>query len=137
LRILLDENFPLALCRTLEAAGEQVDHIITLGWRGAPDRLIRERLFDKDVLFLTQDEDFLHDEPTAAIVVLSRVRQSRPLAERIDVWRRAILELLPKTRRELRFELMDDGTLLAWEHGPGAAWKAKLPTPRPGGPDSP
>ncbi|MEO5822440.1 MAG: DUF5615 family PIN-like protein [Vicinamibacteraceae bacterium] len=86
MRILLDENFPLALYRTLKAAGEEVAHVITLGWRGAPDQQIRERLFDKDVLFLTQDEDFLFEEPTEAIVVLSRVRQSRPLAERIDVW---------------------------------------------------
>jgi len=95
--------------RTLKAAGEEVDHVITLGWRGAPDQQIRERLFDQDVLFLTQDED----------------------------WRRAILELLPKGRPDVRFELMDDGALLAWEQGPGGAWKAKWPTPQHGGPDAP
>jgi hypothetical protein len=89
LKILLDENFPLALYRSLKANGEDVEHIITLGLRGTPDHQIRERLLDKNVLFLTQDEDFLFDRPTEAIVVLSRVRQVRPLVERIDVWRRA------------------------------------------------
>ena len=43
---------------------------IILGLRGASDQHIRERLFDKDVLFLTHDEDFLFDRPPAAIVVL-------------------------------------------------------------------
>jgi hypothetical protein len=83
-----------------------------------------------DVLFLTQDEDFLFDEPTEAVVLLSRVRQSRPLAERVDVWRRAILDLLRSARPERRFELMDDGYLVAWEQGTGHSWKAKLPRPR-------
>ena len=34
MKVLLDENFPLGLVRALEADGLQVDHIITLGWRG-------------------------------------------------------------------------------------------------------
>jgi predicted nuclease of predicted toxin-antitoxin system len=53
-KILLDENFPLALFRTLRADGQDVEHIITLGWRGAPDQRIRQRLTDHDLLFLTQ-----------------------------------------------------------------------------------
>jgi hypothetical protein len=130
LKILLDENFPLRLHRSLKADGEKVEHIITLGWRGAPDQHIRERLFDRDVLFLTQDEDFLFDKPTEAVVVLSRVRQSRPLSERVEVWRHAILELIRNPKPERRFELMDDGSLLAWEQGPGHSWKAKLPRPQ-------
>ena len=97
---------------------------------GAPDQRIRERLFDRELLFLTQDEDFLFDKPTEAIVVLSRVRQARRLAERIDVWRGAILDLIRNPRSERRFELMDDGYLLAWEQGPGSTWKAKLPRPQ-------
>ena len=35
--VLLDENFPLGLVRVLEADGLKVEHIITLGWRGASD----------------------------------------------------------------------------------------------------
>jgi hypothetical protein len=33
-KILLDENFPLALLRSLLADGEVAEHIITLGLRG-------------------------------------------------------------------------------------------------------
>lgn len=130
MKILLDENFPFALYRSLKADGEDVEHIITLGLRGTPDQQIRERLFDRDVLFMTHDEDFLFDRPTEAIVVLSRVRQARRLVERVDVWRRAILELIQQPRPERRFELMDDGYLLAWEEGPGRSWTAKLPRPQ-------
>jgi predicted nuclease of predicted toxin-antitoxin system len=42
--ILLDENFPLGLVRRLRADGLVAEHIITLGWRGASDARIRERL---------------------------------------------------------------------------------------------
>lgn len=87
------------------------------------------------MLFLTHDEDFLFDRPTEAIVVLSRVRQARRLGERVDVWRRAILELIRNPKPERRFELMDDGYLLAWEEGPGRSWKAKLPRPQDRTPD--
>jgi hypothetical protein len=130
LKILLDENFPLALYRSLKAEGKDVEHIITLGLRGTSDQHIRERLFDKDVLFLTHDDDFLFDRPTEATVVLSRVRQARRLAERVDVWRLAVLDLIGNPRPERRFELMDDGYLLAWGEGPGRTWKAKLPRPQ-------
>jgi len=41
LKILLDENFPLALYRNLIADGEDVEHIITLGSCGASDLRIR------------------------------------------------------------------------------------------------
>ncbi|MBM3769986.1 MAG: hypothetical protein FJW27_01610 [Acidimicrobiia bacterium] len=82
------------------------------------------------MLFLTHDEDFLFDRPTEATVVVSRVRQSRRLAERVEVWRRAVLDLLKNPRPERRLELMDDGYLLACEEGPGRSWKAKSPGPR-------
>jgi predicted nuclease of predicted toxin-antitoxin system len=77
LKILLDESFPLALYCGLKAEGKEVGHIITLGLRGTSDQHITERLFDKDVLFLTHDDDFLFGRLTAATVVLSRVRQAR------------------------------------------------------------
>jgi len=57
--VLLDENFPLGLLRSLQHDGLSAQHIITLGWRGASDAPIRERLQDDQVVFLTQDEDFL------------------------------------------------------------------------------
>lgn len=130
MKILLDENFPLALYRRLTADGEDVDHIITLGWRGASDRRIRDRLVEKRLLFLTQDEDFLFDEPTEALVVVSRVRQARRLAERVEIWRRAILDLTQAGRPERRFELMDDGSLVAWEQRSPGVWTASPPRPK-------
>lgn len=129
MKVLLDENFPLALHRTLQADGESVDHIITLGWRGASDDRIRERLSDNDLLFLTQDEDFLFSKPVAAIVVLSRVRQARSLRERVELWRQAVRQLIQSPKPERRFELMDDGFLVPWEEGPGNTWVAKLRRP--------
>lgn len=84
MRILLDENFPLALLRSLLSDGEKAEHIITLGWRGVSDARIRERLSDPEVLFLTQDDDFLFSEPTRAVIVISRVRQARRIVERVD-----------------------------------------------------
>ncbi len=112
--ILLDENFPLGLVRALEIAGVHVEHIITLGWRGASDTRIRTRLSSPEVLFLTQDEDFLFGEAVASIVVVSRVRQSRRLAERIEVWRGAVEELLRSPHAHRLFELTDEGVLMPW-----------------------
>jgi hypothetical protein len=104
-----------------------VEHIITLGWRGASDQRIRDRLVEKHLLFLTQDEDFLFGEPTEALVVVSRVRQARRLAERVEVWRSAILNLTQHPRRERRFELMDDGSVVAWEERSPGVWTANPP----------
>jgi predicted nuclease of predicted toxin-antitoxin system len=44
MRILLDENFPLALLWKLREAGYEVDHVIPLGLRGASDSAIIKRL---------------------------------------------------------------------------------------------
>jgi hypothetical protein len=46
-KLFLDEHFPLALVRHLKADGYQAEHVITIGWRGASDDRIRERLADK------------------------------------------------------------------------------------------
>ena len=52
MKILLDENFPLGLVRALQADALDVDHIITLGIRGASDQRIREQLSDPELIFL-------------------------------------------------------------------------------------
>lgn len=114
MRILLDENFPLGLLRGLHADGFEADHIITLGWRGASDTRIRECLDDTDLVFLTQDEDFLFGTPVGAVIVVSRVRQSRRLQDRINIWRTAIQQLARTPRIERLFELMDSGVLVPW-----------------------
>jgi hypothetical protein len=113
-KILLDENLPLGFIHSLRADGLSADHIITLGLRGTPDARIRELLADDQILFLTQDEEFLFGASVTAILMLSRVRQSRPLKERIEVWRKAVHELIASNRPERLFELMDDGTILPW-----------------------
>jgi hypothetical protein len=130
LKILLDENFPLALCRRLTADGEDAAHIITPGWRGASDQRIRDRLVEKDLLFLTQDEDFLFGEWTEALVVVSRVRRARRLAEHVEIWGAAIADLARNPRPQRRFELMDDGSLVAWERRSPGVWTASPPRPR-------
>lgn len=112
--VLLDENFPLGLIRSLQNDGLSAQHIITLGWRGASDARIRERLQDDQVLFLTQDEDFLLGETGSAIVVLSRVRQSRPLKDRIEIWRNCVRELMQASKPERLYELLDNGALSLW-----------------------
>jgi hypothetical protein len=113
-KVLLDENFPLGLVRALRADGLHAEHIITIGWRGASDTRIRERLQDDQVVFLTQDEDFLFGETLAAVVLISRVKQTRPLRERIDIWHKAVQQLAQKPRAEKLFELTDEGLLLPW-----------------------
>ena len=85
--VLLDENFPLGLLRSLQNDGLSAQHIITLGWLG---------------------------EASRAIVVLSRVRQSRLLKDRIEIWRHCVRELLQASKPERLYELMDNGALLPW-----------------------
>ena len=126
MKIVLDENFPLTLVHRLRDDGLDADHVITSGWRGASDDEIRRRL-DADVLFLTQDEDFLFARDLVAVVMLSRVRQIRRLSERLEIWRRAVRELTTSTAPERRFELLDDGSLVSWAEGPQNTWIAKTP----------
>jgi len=134
-KIFLDENFPVGLERRLKDDGYEVEHVITIGWRGASDGQIRERLVDADLLFLTQDEDFLFSKGPAALIVLSRVRQTRPIRERIEIWRGTVEYLVANPPAERRFELIDDEGLVAWEEGPPNAWTAKPPRRRSQPPD--
>jgi hypothetical protein len=102
----------LGLVRVLQQDGHSVEHIITLGWRGAPDSRVRERLQEADLLFLTQDEDFLVGKPVSASVIVSRVRQARPLNERIALWRATIQSLIRDDPSERLFELTDAGLVV-------------------------
>ena len=127
MRVLLDENFPLGLLRALRADGIEADHVITLGWRGVSDRELRSRSAG-DVLLLTQDTDFLMaDLEPFSIVVVSRVRQTRRVSERIDICGRAV-RALPKTPRAER--LLNSptmvsccrGLVMGCQRGPHSAW---------------
>ena len=92
----------------------------------------------RGVLFLTQDREFLTANTEPFIIILvSRVRQARPLADRIAIWDRAIRELLERATSERLFELTDDGQLLPRElrfgdhqHARGAAVRELHPISR-------
>ena len=94
MKVLLDENFPLGLVRVLQADGLHVEHIITLN-------------------------DFLFGTSVDATIIVSRVRQSRLLADRIDVWRKAIASVAAAAQTTRVFELTDEGVLEPWLGTPG------------------
>src|ERR1700694_5831297 len=96
MRILLDENFPIHLYRRLQEAGYDAEHIIALGLRGLPAADSRRRLaVEADVVFLTQDTEFADLPPdTVATVMISRVPQDIPIAQRVDLWLDAIDDFL-------------------------------------------
>lgn len=117
MRILLDENFPIQLYRRLQDTGHAAEHIIALGLRGISDDQIRQRLaVEVDLLFLTQDTEFADLPPrTAATVMISRVPQSIPIAQRVEVWLRAISRFLNQPSPGTLFELLPDGRVVEWE----------------------
>ena len=109
--ILLDENFPLRLYTKLREEGYQVEHIL-LTHRGIHDSQIFTRLDQEELLFLTQDEDFVDAAPDCkASIIWSRVSQSMPIAQRVEIWRAAVRQFFSKTWKEKLFELHDDGKL--------------------------
>lgn len=117
MRILLDENFPIQLHRRLRDTGHEADHIIALGLRGISDAEIRLRLAaEPDLLFLTQDTEFANlPSEIAATVMISRVPQSLPIAERVEVWSHAISAFLEQPSAGKLFELLPDGQVVEWE----------------------
>lgn len=127
MKVFLDENFPLSLERQLTNAGFHTEHVITMGWRGASDARIRSRLVEADLLFLTQDDDFLFSKGPNAIIVVSRVKQGRPLRERIAIWKSAVEYLIANPPTDRRFDLLDDGQLVAWAESSPNVWTRKAP----------
>lgn len=114
MKILLDENFPLALVRKLRDEGREAEHIILLGLRGLPDAGIVERLTAEEILFLTHDEDFLDISLTRSAVILSRVTQTLPLSVRLGLWLQAIHEYFSRQWSDRHFEVYDNGKLVPW-----------------------
>lgn len=119
MKVLLDENFPLPLYHRLRAAGVDVEHVIMLGQRGSPDEDIRRRLRSEELLFFTHDAEFA-DLPAGnrTIIVISRVRQSRPILERVTLWIEKVQAILHNPPRHRVVELLDSGDLVPWEHRP-------------------
>ena len=109
--ILLDENFPLRFYTRLQKEGLSVEHIL-LTHRGIHDRQIFARLNREEVLFLTQDEDFVEAVPDCkASIIWSRVSQSMAIDRRVEIWLNAVKLFLSKKWTEKFFELYDDGDL--------------------------
>jgi hypothetical protein len=75
MKILLDENFPLARVGKLRDEGQEVDHIILLGLRGTHDSAIVQRLNSEELLFVTCDQEFFDLPVTHSVIMISRVAQ--------------------------------------------------------------
>jgi hypothetical protein len=114
MKILLDENFPLALVPRLREERHDVEHIILLGLRGTPDSTIIARLNSEKLLFLTNDLEFLDLPATRSVVIVSRVTQSLALTVRLETWLKAIREYVSRKWSEKLFEVYDDGRLHPW-----------------------
>ena len=120
MKFLLDENFPLALYRSLSSLGMEVEHIITLGKRGMPDSEIRQRLVAEDIVFLTQDTEF--ETPPGerrGTVIISRVRQGLPIRRRVEIWSKALVEFAKRRPAGKLFDLLETGEIISWEEREG------------------
>jgi len=114
--VLLDENFPLRLARRLRQQGRHAEHIIELGQRGVSDAVIRQRLQSEDLLFLTNDTEFVSLPPNCkSSIIVASVSQGLPLEERVKLWLSAIEQFFAKAWSEQLFEAGDDGNLRPWQ----------------------
>lgn len=116
MKFLLDENFPLQLYRHLLEAGHEAEHIIALGQRGAPDSALRERLAVEDLVFLTHDTEF-EDQPPRfqSRIIISELPQRLPIAERVEIWSRALERFVRDDPAERLFNLLPSGEIVAWD----------------------
>ena len=116
MKILLDENFPLPLYYRLREVRCDVEHIIVLGQRGVPDSAIRERLAREELVFLTNDTEFgeLRIENRTKVII-SRVPQNLPTAQRVEVWFKALAEFMADMPSGQLFDLLETGQILPWE----------------------
>ena len=109
--ILLDENFPLRFYTRLQKEGLAAQHIL-LTDRGIEDKQITARLMQEEMLFLTQDEDFVEAASDCkASIIWSRVSQSMAIDQRVEIWLNAVRQFFAKPWNEHFFELYDDGQL--------------------------
>lgn len=115
MKFLLDENFPLQLYRRLLETGHEAEHIIALGQRGAPDALLRDRLVAEVLVLLTHDTGF-EDLPLEcrSQVIVSRVPQRLPIAERVEIWAGALERFAREGPTERLFDLFPPGEIVAW-----------------------
>ncbi len=115
MKVLLDENLPLALVRRLREDGHESERVIELGVRGMADRELVWRFMTHDTLLLTQDEEFFSVAIAAScVVIISRVPQSLPLRQRVEVWAKSLAILFQRRPGGSFFEILPDGELVPW-----------------------
>ena len=119
MKLLLDENFPLSLHRRLRQKGYDAEHVIVLGQRGMPDSALRERLAKETLVFLTNDAEFeqLADDIRSQVII-SRLPQRLPTAQRVDIWMKGLETFLERKPEGRLFDLMPNGEIVAWEIRP-------------------
>lgn len=102
---------PLRFYTRLQNEGLAAQHILLTN-RGIHDRQIIARLKREELLFLTQDEDFVDDAPDyKASIIWSRVSQSMAIDRRVEIWLNAVKQFFAKKWIEKFFELYDGGQL--------------------------
>jgi predicted nuclease of predicted toxin-antitoxin system len=118
-KIFLDENFPLPLHRRLRDQGYDAEHVIVLGQRGMPDSALRERLAREALVFLTNDTEFeqLAGEMRAQVII-SRLPQRLPTAQRVEIWMQALEAFIERKPEGRLFDLLPNGEIVAWEIRP-------------------
>jgi hypothetical protein len=115
LKFLLDENFPLQLYRRLLDTGREAEHVIALGQRGAPDTILRDRLVAEELVLLTHDTEFERlPAGCRSQVIVSRVPQRLPIAERVEIWAAALERFARQAPTERLFDLLPSGEIVAW-----------------------
>ena len=77
MKILLDENLPLSLVEDIKELGHEVEHVCTVGLRGAPDGTITKYAKRKKFILVTKDIEFgsllLYPEGSHHSVVIVRL----------------------------------------------------------------
>jgi hypothetical protein len=115
LRFLLDENIPLRLHHQLVAAGLESEHIITMGRRGLPDTAIVARLaVEGDLVLVTQDTEFEAIEVGAGTVIISRVPQSLPVRQRVEIWLEALVRFATDRPAGQLIDHLPTGQIVGW-----------------------
>lgn len=80
------------------------------------DREILKRLEMEEVVFLTQDSEFL-DLPNRyrGAVIVSTVRQGLPIQSRVQIWSAAGEGFVAHRPEGTLFELLETGEIVRWE----------------------
>ena len=128
MKVLLDESFPMALCRRLRDAGKDAEHVLELAVRGMRDEVLRAHLEAEPLVFLTHDEE-LEEIPGdfTSQVVISLLPPHQPIGERIETWCAAIERLHARRPPERLFEILPWGELVAWKILPFGRWSSMRP----------